>query len=191
MVEQSHYFVAVQPPLQVREQLKKDAEALRPHAPFKHWVHVNDYHITLKFLGSIRGVMNEDGLIDVLKEAAQATVPFQVRLQGIHTFGPAHAPRVLWYSVQADEALSQLQQFVDDILSKRGFTKEKRSFTPHVTLAKKNNDQPVAYKLSLAERKAEDLHFSVDQFSLFKVHPKKAPMYEQVEAFQLHGGYDS
>ena len=47
-----HYFVAVTLPRHIKEILSNYKEEMKDELPFRSWVHEEDYHITLSFLGS-------------------------------------------------------------------------------------------------------------------------------------------
>ncbi len=47
-----HYFVAITLPNYIKEVLSNYKEDMEEELPFRSWVHKEDYHITLSFLGS-------------------------------------------------------------------------------------------------------------------------------------------
>ena len=47
-----HYFVAITLPNHIKEVLSNYREEMQEELPFRSWVHKEDYHITLSFLGS-------------------------------------------------------------------------------------------------------------------------------------------
>jgi 2'-5' RNA ligase len=55
---------------------------------------------------------------------------------GIGAFPNSRSPRVLWLGLEAPKELPGLAEKVDAALGPLGFEREKRAFTPHVTLAR-------------------------------------------------------
>ena len=50
-----HYFVAITLPNHIKEMLSNYKEDMQEELQFRSWVHKEDYHITLSFLGSAAG----------------------------------------------------------------------------------------------------------------------------------------
>lgn len=48
----AHFFFAMKLPVETKKKLKEYCGNLSPKLPFSRWVHQEDYHITLAFLGS-------------------------------------------------------------------------------------------------------------------------------------------
>ena len=52
-----HYFVAITLPNHIKEMLSNYKEDMQEELQFRSWVHKEDYHITLSFLGVQRGTI--------------------------------------------------------------------------------------------------------------------------------------
>lgn len=50
-MEGHHYFFALLLPQDIKSYLQEKCEQIKMDFPFKRWVHHEDYHITLAFLG--------------------------------------------------------------------------------------------------------------------------------------------
>ncbi|MGR5883284.1 2'-5' RNA ligase family protein [Bacillus cereus] len=50
-----HYFVAITLPNHIKEMLYNYKEDMQEELQFRSWVHKEDYHITLSFLGECNG----------------------------------------------------------------------------------------------------------------------------------------
>ncbi|MFQ5471953.1 MAG: RNA 2',3'-cyclic phosphodiesterase, partial [Dehalococcoidia bacterium] len=73
---------------------------------------------------------------EALSRAVAATRRHRLALGRIGTFG-GKRPRVLWVDLQGDiEALAALQNAVEGELAELGFERERRRFSPHLTLAR-------------------------------------------------------
>jgi RNA 2',3'-cyclic 3'-phosphodiesterase len=100
------------------------------------WEKPEKIHVTVKFLG------NDDGekigaVNDATAAVAQEFSPFEIAIVGTGVFPNARQPRVLWLRIEnAGLTLRQIAAEIDSRLSGIGFEKEKRRFSPHVTIAR-------------------------------------------------------
>ena len=98
------------------------------------WVDSEGIHLTLKFLGDIDPALVED-VLRAMEQAASGTLPFQVHLNGLGVFPNLRRPRVLWAGVGGDmDALGALQEKVEAAMEGLAFPRERRAFSPHLTL---------------------------------------------------------
>ena len=106
------------------------------------WVRPEGIHLTLKFMGDIQAEMVKR-VLDALPPVAARFSPFELSISGLGVFPNPQRPRVLWAEVHGDlETLSALQLAVDDAVGKLGLPREKRRFTPHLTLGRVRKDVP-------------------------------------------------
>lgn len=130
-------FIAVRLPDAIRAQLALQIEALKPRLPASvRWVAPESLHLTLAFLGEL-----DDARLAAAEEAAAVAAregaPFTLALTHLGAFGPARSPRVIWAGVSGDvSALANLQDRLATELELRGFPREDRPFSPHLTLAR-------------------------------------------------------
>jgi 2'-5' RNA ligase len=67
-------------------------------------------------------------------------------------FPSPHRPRVLWIGLEGDlERLEGLQLAVERALARRGFPKEGRAFSPHLTLGRVRETATPAQRQELAK----------------------------------------
>lgn len=100
------------------------------------WVDPEGIHLTLKFLGDIEPALVED-VLRAMEQAASGTLPFQVHLNGLGVFPNLRRPRVLWAGVGGDmDALGALQEKVEAAMEGLAFPRERRAFSPHLTLGR-------------------------------------------------------
>ncbi|HNY11284.1 MAG TPA: RNA 2',3'-cyclic phosphodiesterase [Candidatus Wallbacteria bacterium] len=97
------------------------------------WTPIENLHFTVKFLGD-----TEESLIADIKKAiaccAPEKMPVDLKLGGLGFF-TKECPRILY--LKADDkggVLSKSFSVLENKLELLGFAREKRSFTPHVTL---------------------------------------------------------
>ena len=135
--EQLRLFVAVTLPAEAREAIARVIHALRAaDVSGLRLVNPEGVHLTLKFLGNVdRSLL--PALTDALHAVGEGAAPFALQLSGVGAFPNPRSPRVLWAGVLGDtESLTALASRVDDTCSTLGFSRERRPFSPHLTLAR-------------------------------------------------------
>ncbi len=92
-------------------------------------------HITLKFLGD-----TDEKHIDKIKEIIEKSVenvdPFEIELKSTGAFPNENYIKVLWIGIEKSQLIAEIAKKIDAKLSKIGFKKEKRKFSPHITIAR-------------------------------------------------------
>lgn len=126
-------FVAIEIASDIRKRMVDFMNQAQPRLTNARWVRPEGLHITLKFLGNVAD--QRRSAIDQALRGVKGT-PFGVSLQKIGLFPNPRSPRVLWAGVEAGAELVRLATSVDEALTPVGFEREKRTFTPHVTLAR-------------------------------------------------------
>ncbi|MCR2821799.1 RNA 2',3'-cyclic phosphodiesterase [Lederbergia panacisoli] len=182
-----HYFYALALPDEVKQYLLKVSEQINKEFPFKKWVHHEDYHITLAFLGHADQTKLAES-VRFIEKGIKEFRSFQLIQTNTGIFGSPKAPRILWAGVSHSENLHSLRSKVYDSCIQPGFQLETRPFKPHITLARKwNNEEPfsTAYFQQYSEKLPNDFKFSADEVVLYHTHPEKTPKYEKVESFRL------
>ncbi len=100
------------------------------------WAAPDALHITLKFLGEVADALVGE-VTSVLEEPLGDIPAFAVSFQELGCFPLRGAPRVLWAGISHGAAeLSSLSKVVEAAMEPIGFEREKRPFSPHVTLAR-------------------------------------------------------
>ena len=97
-------------------------------------VKVSQLHITLKFLGEITEKES-----DTVKQALSSIeLPsFSLNFSNLGCFPNERRPRVVWVGIdQGHQELIALTKEVEKRLSALGFPREKRRFSPHLTLGR-------------------------------------------------------
>ncbi|MFD3538337.1 RNA 2',3'-cyclic phosphodiesterase [Streptomyces sp. NPDC058662] len=131
-------FIALAPPDEAKAELER---ALRPAYeayPRMRWNRIEDWHITLAFLGELP-VGTVPLLRPPLADLATARRPVGLSLRGGGHFGE----RVLWSGIDGDlEGLHRLAAEVRTVVKECGIPFEDRPFRPHLTLARARRDDP-------------------------------------------------
>ncbi|GAA1530574.1 RNA 2',3'-cyclic phosphodiesterase [Streptomyces albidochromogenes] len=129
-------FIALAPPDSAKEEL---ARALRPAYdayPRMRWNRIEDWHITLAFLGELP-TQAVSLLQPPLAELAAGRHPLHLTLRGSGHFDR----RVLWSGIGGDvEGLRLLADEVRALVKEHGVTFMDRPLNPHLTLARSRRD---------------------------------------------------
>jgi 2'-5' RNA ligase len=130
-------FIAVALSDQAREALRREISSLAKALPSIRWVNVANLHLTLAFLGDL----DDDGVAsahEATQAAALQDAPFALALDRLGTFGPTHAPQVIWSGVGGSvPELRQIQARLASELDARDFSpQEHPDYAPHLTLAR-------------------------------------------------------
>lgn len=136
-------FIAVDLEPQIKEALGSLVGDLRATRADIRWAGGGGMHLTLKFLGPI----DESQALrvkEILKDVAGRHQAFPLRLEGTGAFPTETNPRVLWVGFAAEPELLALQSDIDTALEAEGFEREKRGFTPHLTLGRVKGPERVA-----------------------------------------------
>jgi 2'-5' RNA ligase len=156
------------------EQLKTYGRALKP-------VHPDNVHITLKFLGDTdEGVVPQ--LEKVMRSAVDGIAPFQVRLVSTGVFPNVRSPRVVWVGLDGAEPMGRIASLLEEGCEPLGFRKEKRGFSPHLTLARVREGEQVDLSSFLQQTQAKHFgSFQVNGMRLKKsVLTPSGPIYSDV-----------
>lgn len=140
MSEQIRSFIAVPIPEELRETLNSISIQFRNRIKDRRtkvgWVKPEAIHITLKFLDTIDAELTEP-ILKGMGEAMRGVPSFVASLRGIGVFPNMNKPRIIWAGVEKGEKdLCALQKRIEECLLKFGFDKEKREFSPHITLGR-------------------------------------------------------
>lgn len=127
-------FVALEIPSGVRENLAALLASLRAITNEPRWVRAENLHITLKFLGEV-----DAGKLDAVRGALgkiRSEQPVTLEFRGLGFFPNEKHPRVFWAGIEASANLKLLAADLESAMEKLGIPREKREFSPHLTLAR-------------------------------------------------------
>jgi RNA 2',3'-cyclic 3'-phosphodiesterase len=127
------------------------------------WTRPSNIHLTLKFLGGVTASRLER-VKDAVERAAKGVKPFEIEVNGTGCFPSPRSPRVLWVGItRVPEDLQSLYEKLEDQLSGVGFEREKRKFSPHLTIGRirtPHNASRVADSLIATTFAPEQFHAS-------------------------------
>lgn len=110
-------------------------ENLHMPLPGANWIFPENYHITLRFVGEIDGVKRREFTANLANIEFDS---FALRLNGVGAFG-GNTPRSIWAAVEPSPALDKLAKDHNRAARDAGIQLDKRTFKPHVTLARLRN----------------------------------------------------
>ena len=121
----------------VEELRRAEVRGLRPVKP-------EGMHLTLKFLGDVPRAQVELLVAEVSRVVVEVR-EFAVELGGVGVFPDGTAPRVLWVGVEGDlTSLRLLHRCMEEALQGLAYGRERRDFSPHLTLARISDRAPSA-----------------------------------------------
>ncbi|MFF5284292.1 RNA 2',3'-cyclic phosphodiesterase [Streptomyces sp. 62] len=129
-------FVALAPPDDAKDELARELGPAYEAYPRLRWNRIEDWHITLAFLGELP-VETVPLLRPPLAEIAAARRPLELALRG----GGHFDDRVLWSGIDGDlDGLHRLATEVRTVVKECGIPFEDRPLRPHLTLARARRD---------------------------------------------------
>jgi 2'-5' RNA ligase len=149
------------------------------------WVAPERMHLTLRFIGELDDAKGE-AIVAALR-APLPLGPFEVRWDGLGSFPPRGAPRVLWVGVAAGrDSLLQAESAVSARLEQVGIPPEERPYSPHLTVARVR--EPGGLKAAPLFDGVDGAlgQTHVDAITLFRSHlSPKGPTYVALERTRL------
>ena len=153
-------FTALEIPADVGESLAR----LRGGLFGARWIDVENYHLTLRFIGDVddRVARDVEHSLHTIRRAAPV-----VTLGELSAFG-GDKPRAIIAKARPDPALVELQADHERLMRRLGAPPEVRKFAPHVTLARLRGASPMAVADYLSARGYfPSLKFSPTRFVLY------------------------
>ncbi len=120
----------------IKKELAALQSALSAISRSVRWSKPDGIHLTLKFLGDVDESMLDD-IDNAVKSAAEGIEPFLIEIAGVGAFPNFKRPAVYWVGIEESSgALLKMQQNIENELQKMGFAKERRTFSPHLTIGR-------------------------------------------------------
>lgn len=149
--------------LEIPREAALSLSLLRGGLPGARWIDVENYHLTLRFIGDVEGHV-ADEIADALDRVRRPA--FTLTLSGVGAFG-SKKPHSVYAGAAASPDLSALQAEIERICQRLGLPADPRKFTPHVTLARLRNASPADVATYLSARgNFSTLPFRVGRFVL-------------------------
>ena len=146
-------------------------------------VEPENIHITLKFLGDLEENLTDE-IEKIIKDAVKNIQPFSIKLQGTGVFPNQNYIKVIWIGIKESQYLETIAQTINNNLGNLGFKKEKRGFSPHLTIARVKTAKNKHHILKIIE-KYDKKEFSVQQINSITLKKSdltsKGPVYTTIK----------
>lgn len=155
-----------------------------PHNGFDgKWLHPDDFHITLRFLGDITHYQQEE-VIQALERVRRA--PFHIEVGGLGQFHMGGKRTVLWAAVRSTRKLTALVAEINEKLAPLGFEMPNKPYVPHITLARLKAPRALETYIKKYES-AVSASWQVGEFYLYesKNEAEKPHVYNRLSSFAL------
>jgi len=178
-------FEAVDNPEPVRTRLAETTSRLQDSVRGARWVAPGNWHVTMKFLGSVYPRLRQ-WVGERAAEAARAAEPFETRITVMGAFPSPRRARVLWAGLEdSDGRLARLAGELDRLLE-REFRVEQRPFSAHLTVARFREQVTLDEEMIGLEVASEP--FRVDSLTLYRSHLQRpAARYEALQRIAFGG----
>jgi 2'-5' RNA ligase len=151
-------FISLDLPETVRKELAYAAESLGRQAESARVVPEENFHLTLVFIGETKRI---DEVRELMREVyvTCCAEPFNIIISGIGSFRQGRERHYIWWvGVDAPPELYQLVTALSDALKNEGFAIEKRSYRPHITLARSvHASRPIELAIPPLEVRADHI----------------------------------
>jgi RNA 2',3'-cyclic 3'-phosphodiesterase len=175
-------FIGIGLPLSIAEALARAARALLPPeregSARVRLTRAQDMHVTISFLGHV-----EPSHLEQIQQSLAALHADRIHLQlnGVDIFSNG---AILLAKVEPSPNLLKLTEQVLQAMERCGFPREKRPFTPHVTLARSKG------RIKLVSRQSHDSAFrqtfKADEFRLYQSFTRpEGSQYQVLRTFPL------
>ena len=129
-------FICIEIPASIKERIDRLQNTLREIEAQVSWTKASNIHLTLKFLGDVE-TARINRVLKAVERASTGISPFEVEVSGAGCFPSPRSPRVLWVGIPVvPEALKHLYANIERELAREGFPREKRAFSPHLTIGR-------------------------------------------------------
>lgn len=181
-------FIALAPPDRAKDELARELGTAYGTHPHMRWNRIEDWHITLAFLGELPA-----GTVPLLRpplaEIAASHRPPRLALHGSGTFDE----RVLWSGIEGD--LDELHMLAADVRTAAqscGVAFENRPLRPHLTLARaRRGDRTSAVEIAAGFTAFTGHRWSAERLHLVGSNAGRSsgPIhYRDIEAWPLGSG---
>jgi 2'-5' RNA ligase len=175
---------------EVKRALERFVAELRRIAPSLKWAPVPSLHITLKFCGEIP-VDSVAALSERYASALSNFPGFRVSLEGLGCFPGLRNPSVIWVGIrEGKKELASLFERIERESVAVGVPPERRSFSPHLTLARARFPEDVPVDLIGRIRDGTTPSFVVnvtETIFMKSVLTPSGPIYSPIQAYPFSG----
>ena len=129
-------FIAVEIAPSIRNEARKTLRPVMEAYPNVKWVEEENFHVTLKFLGTVPTV-DLHRVVAAVERGCRKFEQFDLVFEGVGAFPNPDAPRSIWIGVrEGTREIRELARRIEAELAELGYPPENREFTPHLTLGR-------------------------------------------------------
>jgi 2'-5' RNA ligase len=129
-------FICIEIPASISERIGNLQTELKAVDAQVSWTKPSNIHLTVKFLGAVEPTRIQN-VARAVQRAGLGINEFEIEISGAGCFPSTRNPRVLWIDLsEVPDALRQLYANLEDELDRQGFAREKRKFSPHLTIGR-------------------------------------------------------
>ena len=122
-------FIAIEFDGVIKDNLFKSLTKIKANATYGNYTLKENIHLTLRFLGEFKGFEN---IKSALTNTTNTISSFVITINGLGIFNN----NILWAGIEKSAELFELYNILENELEKIGIEKEKRKFSPHITLSR-------------------------------------------------------
>ncbi|MDD3818976.1 MAG: RNA 2',3'-cyclic phosphodiesterase [Actinomycetota bacterium] len=147
-------FVAIELPEDIRCSIYKLAINMFENNKYARVVAASNIHLTLKFLGDTE-INKIEKIKEAIKAAADQFEKFNYKISGaVNAFPDPRNARIVFLEVDSGgEQICKIYNELEDNLSKIKIKREKKKFSPHVTIVRMKNRENINELIASCEKK--------------------------------------
>lgn len=180
-------FIAVDITDEAKKILSEAQKYLQAGKARVKWVEEVNFHLTLKFLGEVSQTRLSEVQSSLRIIAGRHRIS-EFSVGGAGAFPNIRNPKIIWAGLKdSQDALSALHRDVDQEMSKLGFAREQKKFSPHLTLGRIKESGPAPRLAELLMNVAiQECVVPLREFRLMrsKLTPQ-GPEYSSISSFGL------
>ena len=187
--ELTRSFIALEFSDEVKNEFARVEKLFRESGADVKWVDPLMAHLTLKFLGNI----TNDQISSIsarLQTIASHFTSFSIKLEGAGSFPKWDFPRVVWIGLgEGGETVKKVAKEVEDATAEEGFEREKRAFSPHITIGRVKSPKNKDKLKSIASKiEVKPVSCDISRIVLFKSELlRTGAVYSELVAFPFIG----
>jgi 2'-5' RNA ligase len=183
-------FIAIRLPHNVQEHISAYIKDLKKLSHDIRWTKAENIHLTIKFLGEIPAD-RVDAVQKALYPVGHQFSQFSLIVSRAGCFPGKKNPRVFWLGMEQgkENPLFAIHEWIEDQLIKLDFEKEKRRFSPHLTIGRLRARRPVDFSAVFnffENQPFGPIRFAVENIFLMQSYLKSSGAeYQIIEAYDL------
>ena len=129
-------FIAIEIPEDIKKLITEVQGKIKGSGVHANWTRPEGVHFTLKFLGEVPE-SKVGAIMTSLTSTCKGINTFQLEISNAGAFPNIRNPRVIWLGISGETGpLAKIQVSIEEGMANLGFEREKRKFSPHLTLAR-------------------------------------------------------